>query len=208
MEKPVPITRRGFIEACATAGAASLAALYSPALLAQARFDLIIRGGSVLDGTGTPALSTDIGIVGDRIAALGRISPEQAGRVVDATGLHVAPGFIDIHTHSDGDIFQYPTADSRVRQGVTTEVTGNCGRPDRPDGPGQDRCGKEGGPRRLRPGDGQGRGDLRDAPSLRYRDHARLRQRRGRGRKRRAHRRQAWKGPSAIVTGLSYLERP
>jgi len=69
----------------------------------------------------------DLGLVGDRIAAIGAIDPAQGQEVLDVTGLVVSPGFIDIHTHSDGDILRYPTADSRVRQGVTTEVTGNCG---------------------------------------------------------------------------------
>ncbi|MEW5982295.1 MAG: D-aminoacylase [Acidobacteriota bacterium] len=127
MERPVDITRRDFIGKGAAAGVGTLAALYSPAILAQPRFDLVILGGVVLDGTGTPPFPGDIGIVGDRIVALGRIPREQGARVIDASSQHVAPGFIDIHTHSDGDILEYPTADSRVRQGVTTEVTGNCG---------------------------------------------------------------------------------
>lgn len=116
-----------FIEKGAAAGVGALAALYSTPLFAQSRFDLVIRGGTILDGTGAPPFPADIGLVGGRIAAMGQIAPEQAARVIDASRLHIAPGFIDIHTHSDGDIFQYPTADSRVHQGVTTEVTGNCG---------------------------------------------------------------------------------
>jgi N-acyl-D-aspartate/D-glutamate deacylase len=121
------VTRRTFIRAGSAAAAGALAAAHVPRLFAQAAFDLVIRGGFVVDGTGTAPFAADIGLAGDRIAAIGRISPEQARRVIDAAGLHVAPGFIDIHTHSDGDILIYPTADSRVRQGVTTEVTGNCG---------------------------------------------------------------------------------
>lgn len=66
-------------------------------------------------------------ISGDSVAAIGAIPPEQGRSLIDASGHTVCPGFIDIHTHSDGDIFVHPTADSRVRQGVTTEVTGNCG---------------------------------------------------------------------------------
>jgi N-acyl-D-amino-acid deacylase len=90
-------------------------------------FDLVIRGGTVLDGTGGLAFAADVGVVGDTVAAVGEIAATQARRVVDAAGLQVAPGFIDIHTHSDPDVLVYPTADSRVRQGVTTELAGNCG---------------------------------------------------------------------------------
>ncbi len=90
-------------------------------------FDLVIRGGTVVDGTGGPSFPADVGVVGDTVAALGGIAAGQGRRVVDVSGLHVAPGFIDIHTHSDPDVLAYPTADSRVRQGVTTELAGNCG---------------------------------------------------------------------------------
>jgi len=96
-------------------------------LEAAPTFDIVLRGGTVLDGTGGPGLRADVGVVGDAIAALGEISAEQGRRVIDAAGLHVSPGFIDIHTHSDPDVLAYPTADSRVRQGVTTELAGNCG---------------------------------------------------------------------------------
>lgn len=129
MRRPdtLEVSRRTFIRTGAAAGVGALAALHRPSVVAQSRFDLVIRGGLVLDGTGADAYQADIGIVGDRIAAIGTLPADQARHVIDAAGLHVAPGFIDIHTHSDGDILIYPTADSRVRQGVTTEVTGNCG---------------------------------------------------------------------------------
>lgn len=127
MSIPPEVSRRAFVQAGSAAALGTLVAASTPRLFAQSSFDVVIRGALVLDGTGAEALAADIGIVGDRLAAIGRIAPEQARRVIDATGLHVAPGFIDIHTHSDGDILEYPTADSRVRQGVTTEVTGNCG---------------------------------------------------------------------------------
>ena len=120
------LTRRKFVHDVA-AGAVGVAACPSLELWAAPAFDLVVRGATVLDGTGAPAWPADIGIVGDTIAALGSISPDQGRRTIDGSGLHAAPGFIDIHTHSDSRIFRYPTADSRVRQGVTTEVTGNCG---------------------------------------------------------------------------------
>jgi N-acyl-D-amino-acid deacylase len=120
------VSRRRFLRQGARA---ATAVALAPALRveAQPRFDLVIRGGTLLDGTGAPGFRADLGINADAIAAVGTIPAEQAGRVIDATNHVVCPGFIDIHTHSDGDIFVYPTADSRVRQGVTTEVTGNCG---------------------------------------------------------------------------------
>jgi N-acyl-D-amino-acid deacylase len=119
------LSRRAFL---GQGGAAALALAARPARAeVLARFDVVLKGGTLLDGTGAPAYAGDLGIVGDRIAAIGEIAATQAARVVDVKGLHVCPGFIDIHTHSDGHLLAYPTADSRVRQGITTELTGNCG---------------------------------------------------------------------------------
>jgi len=81
----------------------------------------------ILDGTGGPPWSADLGIAGDTIRAIGTISPEQGATIIDAAGKMVSPGFIDIHSHSDRSILRYPTAPSRVHDGITTEVTGNCG---------------------------------------------------------------------------------
>ena len=117
--------RRDFVRATGTVLAGL--ALAPLAVRAESRFDTVIRGGLVVDGTGLAPFPADIGIVGDRIAAVGSIAADQGRRVLDVAGLHVSPGFIDIHTHSDFEILLYPTADSRVRQGVTTELAGNCG---------------------------------------------------------------------------------
>jgi len=119
-------SRRRFLE---RGGSATLGLALYPFSRVQAApsFDVVIRGGSILDGTGGPAWKADLGLAGDTIVGLGEIAAEQGRLVVDATGLHVAPGFIDIHSHSDDAILRYPTADSRTRQGITTEVTGNCG---------------------------------------------------------------------------------
>src|SRR5579883_3430700 len=104
----------------------------------MASYDLVLRGGSVLDGTGAPAKSADLAIAGDRIAAIGAL-PRQSGREeIDVAGLTVAPGFIDVHTHDDRALFATPDMAAKVSQGVTTVIVGNCGislapaLPDRP----------------------------------------------------------------------------
>ncbi len=90
-------------------------------------FDTLLTGGLVLDGTGAPGIRADVGIRGDRIAAVGDLSQAQAGVRLDATGLHLAPGFIDIHTHSDVSISWDTGQASALAMGVTTQVVGNCG---------------------------------------------------------------------------------
>ncbi|HLQ42810.1 MAG TPA: amidohydrolase family protein, partial [Thermoplasmata archaeon] len=90
-------------------------------------FDLVIRGGRVLDGAGSPWRIADIGIRNGRIAKVGRVGRAKSANSVDASGKYVAPGFIDIHTHSDIGILVEPTAECAVRQGVTMHVIGNCG---------------------------------------------------------------------------------
>jgi N-acyl-D-amino-acid deacylase len=89
--------------------------------------DLLIAGGMVIDGSGTPRRRADVGIVGDRISAVAPLAGARAGRVIDASGLVVAPGFIDMHSHADFTLPALPTADSKVAQGFTLEVVGNCG---------------------------------------------------------------------------------
>ncbi len=90
-------------------------------------FDLILRGGRVIDGTGNPWVRADVGVRGDRIARIGDLTDAVAGRDIDATGLVVAPGFIDPHTHAVRGIFDVPTADNYLLQGVTTLTEGNDG---------------------------------------------------------------------------------
>jgi len=89
--------------------------------------DVIIRGGSVFDGTGKPPAVRDVAIAQGRIAALGDLGAASAERVLPARGLAVTPGFIDVHTHSEYTLSVRPRAESAVHQGVTTHVTGNCG---------------------------------------------------------------------------------
>jgi N-acyl-D-amino-acid deacylase len=89
--------------------------------------DLLIKGGTVIDGSGAPPRPADVAIEGDRVRAVERLSDAGAGQVIDATGLAVAPGFIDMHSHADFVLPGLPTADSKVYQGFTLEVVGNCG---------------------------------------------------------------------------------
>src|SRR5215213_6965758 len=90
-------------------------------------YDILITNGLVIDGSGTPGMRADLGINGTRIAAIGTPLSGTATRVIDAEGLAVAPGFIDIKTHSDFTLPINPKAESKVRQGVTTEIIGHCG---------------------------------------------------------------------------------
>jgi N-acyl-D-amino-acid deacylase len=92
--------------------------------VAQPPYDLVITGGSVLNGDGTPAVRADVGIRGARIATVGDLSTAAATRRIDASGLTVSPGFIDIHNHSDYTILVEPKSESMIRQGVTTMVLG------------------------------------------------------------------------------------
>ncbi len=90
------------------------------------RTDLVIRHGTLIDGTGAPPRTGDIAITGDRISAIGRV-PATGTVEIDARGMAVAPGFIDIHSHADLSLLVNPRAESRVRQGVTLEVVGQDG---------------------------------------------------------------------------------
>ena len=101
----------------------SVGVLSSAALATN--FDTLIRGGRVVDGTGSPARFADVAIKDGRIVAIGRITGT-AKTVIDATNLIVAPGFIDVHTHAD-EIVEQPKAENFLRMGVTTLVVGNCG---------------------------------------------------------------------------------
>lgn len=95
-------------------------------------YDLIIKNGNVIDLTDQsdfykPWIKKDIGIKDDRIVKIGNIDSSEGKKTIDATGLVISPGFIDIHTHSDTCLLLNPRAESKIRQGVTTEVIGNCG---------------------------------------------------------------------------------
>ena len=99
-------------------------------------FDLLIKHGTVVDGTGAPAAQADVGVRQGHIVAMGPGLEGEAAQEIDARGRMVAPGFIDVHTHSDFTLLTTPGADSKVRQGITTEVVGNCGFSPAPVSPG------------------------------------------------------------------------
>jgi N-acyl-D-amino-acid deacylase len=93
----------------------------------DAAFDLIVRGANVFDGSGSPGVPADLGVRGERIAAIEADLPGRAQREVDARGLAIAPGFIDVHSHDDFAVLLDPDMPFKVLQGVTTVIVGNCG---------------------------------------------------------------------------------
>jgi N-acyl-D-amino-acid deacylase len=94
--------------------------------MAGPSYDLLIRGGRVIDGSGAAARAADVAVVDGRIAAVGKVDGE-AKRVIDANGLAVTPGFVDVHSHDDVALLNMPGMDFKAAQGVTTVVCGNCG---------------------------------------------------------------------------------
>jgi N-acyl-D-amino-acid deacylase len=105
---------------------------------APAEYDIVITNARIIDGTGNPWFRGEIGIRGGRITKIGHINPQLAGStgtgpftvtaktIIDAKNQIVAPGFIDVHAHTE-DIFSHPDAENFVRMGVTSLITGNCG---------------------------------------------------------------------------------
>ena len=89
-------------------------------------FDVVIRGGTVVDGTGRPGVPADVAIADGRIAAVGDLAEGEAAQVVNADGLVVCPGFVDPHTHYDAQLFWDPVASPSNLHGVTSVVMGNC----------------------------------------------------------------------------------
>ena len=90
-------------------------------------FDLLIAGGTVYDGTGGPPFRADIGISGGAVRSIGRIRASRAATIIKAEGLAVSPGFIDVHDHTAESLLVNPRAESAIRQGVTTLISGQCG---------------------------------------------------------------------------------
>ena len=101
--------------------------LNSCEVLVMAEFDMVIKNGMVVDGTRAPRFRSDVGIKNGRIAKIGRIASHEGAKVVDAEGHIVAPGFIDLHTHYDAQIFWDPYLTISGYHGITSVVIGNCG---------------------------------------------------------------------------------
>src|SRR5262249_30053869 len=103
----------------------------TPALALQSKqtntASILIRGGMLIDGSGSPARRADVRIVGDKIAEIGQLKPQADERIIDVKGLGVAPGFIDIHNHSERGLNDDPTARSQILQGITTLAIGPDG---------------------------------------------------------------------------------
>ncbi len=125
---PTPITRRRFLGESSALVAFAMAGR-APAIHLPGRksYDIIIRNGTLFDGTLADPVEADLAISGGRIAAMGRGLGSDARVVIDARGLAVAPGFIDIHSHADGSMFDDPRVESVVREGITTVVVGQDG---------------------------------------------------------------------------------
>src|SRR5436190_23149970 len=100
-----------------------------------ARFDILITGAKIVDGSGAPWFYGDVGIRGDSIAAVGQIAGADAALGIDGRGMVVAPGFIDIHSHGRRGINSVPTAENYLREGVTTLIEGPDGSPPIPSAP-------------------------------------------------------------------------
>jgi len=123
-------SRREFLHRGAILGAAHtvLGGLtFSSIRYVRPPFDIVIRNGALIDGSGTIEYVRDLGIKDGKIALIGDLNAEDADISIDATGLKVTPGFVDIHSHTDVELFLNPKAESKIRQGVTTEVVGNDG---------------------------------------------------------------------------------
>jgi N-acyl-D-amino-acid deacylase len=93
----------------------------------QPTYDIVIRNGKVIDGSGTPWFYADVAISEGKIAKIGDLRNAASKLLIDAQGRVVAPGFIDVHTHADDDLYKLPQAENFIRDGVTTIITGNCG---------------------------------------------------------------------------------
>lgn len=93
----------------------------------MAEYDIVVKNGTIIDGSGEPMYKGDLAIKDGKIAAIGELGDANAKKIIDGTGLFVSPGFVDCHSHSDWSILVHPTGDSKILQGVTTDLSGLCG---------------------------------------------------------------------------------
>ena len=124
------INRRKFIQSSSLLSASGLLFGFSSAqhiFMNPRTFHILIKNGSIINGTGKKEFISDLGIKDGKIIAIGNLSSANADMTIDANGLKVVPGFIDIHSHTDSDLIINPKAESKIRQGVTTEITGQDG---------------------------------------------------------------------------------
>ncbi|RXK60810.1 D-aminoacylase [Lacibacter luteus] len=98
-----------------------------PLLVSAQQYDILITNGKIIDGTGNSWFYADVAVKDGKIVAVGKLNQQTAKKIIDAKGLIVAPGFIDVHTHIEGEEAKTPTAENFIYDGVTTVVTGNCG---------------------------------------------------------------------------------
>ena len=123
------ISRREFLKGITILGTAQ--PLIAPYIFTckktSSDLDILIKGGFVVDGTGNPGRKSDIGIKGNRIRYIGPECRLSSSRIINAEDLTVTPGFIDVHTHTDIELLVVPSGGSKLMQGVTTELGGNCG---------------------------------------------------------------------------------
>ena len=101
--------------------------LFTLKAYSQNAAEILIKGGRILDGTGNSWFYGDIAIKDGKIIKIGQLNNYTAAKIINASGLIVAPGFIDVHTHIEGDEINNPTADNFIYDGITTVITGNCG---------------------------------------------------------------------------------
>lgn len=124
------INRRRFIQSSSLIGTSILtfgSSTINTFNIRSRGFDILISNTGIIDGTGRPAFIGSIGIKEGKIIALGNLNDVDAAYVIDGKGLYTAPGFIDIHSHTDTDLIYNPKAESKIRQGITTEITGQDG---------------------------------------------------------------------------------
>ncbi|MGB9906351.1 MAG: N-acyl-D-amino-acid deacylase family protein [Candidatus Saccharicenans sp.] len=119
--------RRDFLKTGCRSAMAAAGVLLLGGCRQQREFDLLLKGALVVDGSGRPPYPADVGLSGKYIKYIGKVGNSRARRVIEVEGLHLAPGFIDVHNHTDVQLLVCPTADGLVRQGITTVIGGNCG---------------------------------------------------------------------------------